>query len=128
LGAVTFKILARARRDASPRRPAALVLRISGADLSDAQFAKLTATNSILAGLAPGFSEAGGEKLDVIKPLEDNDRLMVKRYRGQAAPRPIRALAETDKTRIPNVAILGSGRVTPLGVRDAAALVLPPAR
>ncbi len=90
---------------------------------------RATAHNAQFAGFAPGFSPQTGEKEDVITALNMTDRILVKKSRGRKGARPA-ALSgsawEPDVYPTTKLFAAPGREVTPLNLRDPAALVLPP--
>ena len=84
------------------------------------------AYNEAFAGLAPGYDPFIGENQDRITPLITKDRIMVKGRTVARKPPPV--APDTDPTFYPmaRLFISSDSLVSPLNVRDPAALVMPP--
>ena len=120
----TFERLTRRPADGNRPRPA----RLSNQDPAqpDTLLPKVQAYNDAFAGLAPGYDPFGGENQDRITPLITKDRIMVKGRTVARKPPPV--APDTDPTFYPmaRLFISSDSLVSPLNVRDPAALVMPP--
>lgn len=97
--------------------------------LPDTSLPRARAHNAEFAGLAPGFSAGAGENEDIITPLNMVDRIMVKKKRGRKGAPPAAQAGnpwEPDVYPMAHLFAAPGRQITPLNVRDPAALVMPP--
>jgi hypothetical protein len=94
--------------------------------IPDTLLPKAGGDNEGFAGLAPGSGPS--EKIDLITPLEGRDRLLVVKKEGRKAPLIPRGTNPWEPDYYPTAKLFPSNDspVTPINVRDPAALVMPP--
>ncbi|MBI3554203.1 MAG: hypothetical protein HY077_17025 [Elusimicrobia bacterium] len=97
----------------------------------DTWLPKETAHNAEFAGLAPGYSREAGENIDIITPLNMEDRILVRKKgakrKAAAGFVPASSPWEPDYFPVPHLFTAPGREITPLNLRDPAALVMPPA-